>query len=68
MELEINHYEFYISMSRGRKVSDVIWVILDHLMKSTFFLPIKMTYLFDKLKMNPFFGASIRHNVDKNKS
>jgi hypothetical protein len=32
----------------GRKGNEVIWVIVDHLMKFALFLPIKMTDLVDK--------------------
>jgi hypothetical protein len=34
---------------RSRKDNDSIWVILDRLIKSTFFIPMKMTNLVDKL-------------------
>jgi hypothetical protein len=41
--------DFVSGFPKGRKGNDTIWVIIDQLMKSALFLPIKMTDLVDKL-------------------
>jgi len=41
--------DFVSVLSRGRKESDAIWIIIGWLTKSTLFLPMKMTDLVDKL-------------------
>ena len=41
--------DFMLGFPRGRKGNDAIWVIVDWLMKSVLFLPIKMTDSVDKL-------------------
>jgi len=41
--------DFVSGFPKGRKGNDVIWVIVDWLMKSALFLPIKMTDSVDKL-------------------
>jgi len=41
--------DFVSGFPKGRKGSDAIWVIIDRLMKSALFLPIKMTDSVDKL-------------------
>jgi hypothetical protein len=41
--------DFVSGFPKGKKGNDVIWVILDRLMKSVLFLPIKMTDSVNKL-------------------
>lgn len=41
--------DFVLGLSRGRKGSDAIWVMVDHLIKSTLFLPMKKKDFVDKL-------------------
>jgi hypothetical protein len=41
--------DFVSRFPKGRKGNDAIWVIVDRLMKSVLFLPIKMTDSVDKL-------------------
>jgi hypothetical protein len=41
--------DFMSGFPKGRKRNDAIWVIIDRFMKSTLFLPIKMTNYVDKL-------------------
>jgi hypothetical protein len=41
--------DFVLGFPKGRKGNDAIWVIVDRLMKSALFLPIKMTDSIDKL-------------------
>jgi hypothetical protein len=41
--------DFVSGFPKGRKGNDAIWVIIDRLMKSALFLPIKMTNSVDKL-------------------
>jgi chitinase len=39
--LPLKKKDFVLGLPRGRKGSDAIWVMVDHLIKSTFFLPMK---------------------------
>ena len=41
--------DFMTRLPRGKKGNDAIWVVMDQLIKSTLFFPIKMTDLVDKL-------------------
>jgi hypothetical protein len=41
--------DFVSGLPRGKRGNDAIWVIIDHLTKSAFFLPVKMTDPIDKL-------------------
>ena len=41
--------DLVLSLPRSRKGNYVVWIILDRLTKSTFFMPMKMTNLVDKL-------------------
>jgi len=41
--------DFMSGLPRGRKDNDAIWVIMDRLINSALFLPIKVTDLVDKL-------------------
>ncbi|XP_061975772.1 uncharacterized protein LOC133697312 [Populus nigra] len=49
MKKEIAEYVSKCGFPKGRKGNDAIWVIVDRLMKSALFLPIKMTDSVDKL-------------------
>ena len=44
--------DFMSGFPKGRKGNDAIWVIIDRLMKSALFLPIKMTDSVDKIYIN----------------
>ena len=37
--------DFVVGLSRTQRGYDSIWVIVDRLMKSAYFLPVKTTYL-----------------------
>jgi hypothetical protein len=41
--------DFVLGLPRGKRGNDAIWVIVDRLTKSAFFLPVKMTDPVDKL-------------------
>jgi hypothetical protein len=41
--------DFVLGFPKGRKGNDAIWVIVDRLMKSALFLPVKMTDIVDNL-------------------
>ncbi|KAH9716733.1 Endonuclease [Citrus sinensis] len=49
--------DFVVGLPKTTKMHDAIWVIVDRLMKSAHFLPIRMTYTMDQLAeiyVNPF--------------
>nr|XP_034928106.1 uncharacterized protein LOC118059372 [Populus alba] len=46
---EIITLDFVSGLPRGKRGNDAIWVIVDRLTKSAFFLPVKMTYPVDRL-------------------
>uniref|UniRef100_A0A6N2KN05 Integrase catalytic domain-containing protein n=1 Tax=Salix viminalis TaxID=40686 RepID=A0A6N2KN05_SALVM len=49
LKWEMITMDFVLGFPKGRKGNDAIWVVVDRLMKSALFLPIKMTDSVDKL-------------------